>query len=727
MEVGLDPRASIGARAFGRLSPRGREALALGATLALAVGVLFPLVALGWLPPGVDTDSFYAPFGVFLHERLAAGDLPLWQPYAFSGQPFFADPQSGVFYPPALIAYGLLEPPDALAALAAFHYLLATAATYAFVRLCGASRTGSAYAAIAFGVSGTLIARIQALGLLSGAAWIPVCLAAAQYVVVTRGRPGPAPVLLALAICGQVLTGSQQLTAATAASVLLWLLLRLGPRGALIAVGSAAGAVLLAAVAVLPRLQMLSLSTVPNGVEDAVGVGRFTRADLRALLGDFGTIRWTEVTTMYAGALTPALALWAVLRRRREGSPALVALFALAMVWATGLVGWVLGPLPLLSGIAAHQAVRALPIAVFAMAALAGLAIGSGRRPPRVVPIAVIAIALAVVASSGHLFEWEYLVPLAASLGALMVWRRRMLPAGIAVALLLGVLAADLAQHGYTQQNPNQKAADWQPAEAIYSAPPPSAAYLLERQQVETPFRIAALGRELLEHQLGNLRRTRFRSMLMNMAGTRYGLEDVAGYNPLHLKSYSRYMARSNGEPVERHWEFALRAGTPELRALGVRYYVSTWQDEPPGMTRVYDDQDLVIVRDDNALPLARVESPGSEPVEAHIAVRDPDRVVIETPADSPGGRLVLADVQYSGWRVQVDGRSAPALTEDGIMRAVDVSPGAHRVEWTFSPPRLRLGLIVSALTALLLAGAAIVPVVRRRRARAASAPGAHW
>ena len=172
-------------------APRRREAVAILITVLTAVLVLAPLTLLWQIPQGYDTDAFYAPFGAFLHAQLSQGHLPLWNPHAFAGQPFAADPQSGVLYPPALIAYGLLDPAHALVALTTFHYLIAVVGAYAVARLVGANRLGSIYAGLAYGVSGQLFARVQALGLLSGAAWIPVCIAAALFVARRRARVGP--------------------------------------------------------------------------------------------------------------------------------------------------------------------------------------------------------------------------------------------------------------------------------------------------------------------------------------------------------------------------------------------------------------------------------------------------------------------------------------------------------------------------------------------------------
>ena len=90
--------------------PLACELAALATVTVVAALVLAPLTLRHSLPNAYDTDAFYAPFAAFLHERLSHGDFPLWNPFAFSGQPFAADPQSGVLYPPALVAYGFLAP-----------------------------------------------------------------------------------------------------------------------------------------------------------------------------------------------------------------------------------------------------------------------------------------------------------------------------------------------------------------------------------------------------------------------------------------------------------------------------------------------------------------------------------------------------------------------------------------------------------------------------------------
>src|SRR5262249_32691320 len=158
-------------------------------------------------------------------------------------------------------------------------------------------------------------------------------------------------------------------------------------------------------------------------------------------------------------------------------------------------------------------------------------------------------------------------------------------------------------------QNPHQPPPDWRPVAQTFPGPPPTARFLLQQAAKEGPSRFASLPpRRLLAHQLRYGRDPLARDLLMNMAGTRYGLEDVAGYDPLPLAAYRTYMTRSNGVVEDRHLVNVYRPGTAELRALGVRYYlVAHDQDAPPGLARVFDDGRVSVYRDPKALPLARL------------------------------------------------------------------------------------------------------------------------
>ena len=363
----------------------------------------------------------------------------------------------------------------------------------------------------------------------------------------------------------------------------------------------------------------------------------------------------------------------------------------LALAWAAGLAGVVAAPIDPLRTITEHQSVRALPLFALALAALAGLAFGRpGARPsPWLVAAFTLAIALAV--DPHVLVHGTYVVPALAALAVLVLLRSARVPAVLACALVPAVLAADLARHDYSQQNPHQPAANWASTSQTFPQAPATARFLLQQRSAEGPSRFAWLVDDFTRRkQLRFVRGSDHADLMLGMSGTRFGLEDVAGYDPLQLSRYHDAIASSNGrQPSDRHFTWVERAPTRLLRRLGVRYYVAAPGLEPAGMTVVLRTPQATVVRDDEALPLARVNRPGrTDP--ARILVRDPDRVVIATPP-GPAGRLVLADPPYPGWTVTIDGHSAPVRDQDGLFRAVDLPAGRHTVEWRFEPRSVKL------------------------------------
>jgi uncharacterized membrane protein YfhO len=88
--------------------------------------------------------------------------------------------------------------------------------------------------------------------------------------------------------------------------------------------------------------------------------------------------------------------------------------------------------------------------------------------------------------------------------------------------------------------------------------------------------------------------------------------------------------------------------------------------------------------------------------------------VTLRAAATRPGV-LVLSDVDYPGWKAEVDGRDAPVERVDYLLRGVRLEPGAHTVEFTYDPLSWKLGLGVSLL-ALLGLGAALARVAHQRR-----------
>jgi hypothetical protein len=87
---------------------------------------------------------------------------------------------------------------------------------------------------------------------------------------------------------------------------------------------------------------------------------------------------------------------------------------------------------------------------------------------------------------------------------------------------------------------------------------------------------------------------------------------------------------------------------------------------------------------------------PGPDAIVERYEAQD---VVVSVPASNLGGLLVLSDQWYPGWTATLDGRPATILRGDVALRAVALSPGAHRVRFRYQPRWPLNGLAVVAFT----------------------------
>jgi hypothetical protein len=90
-----------------------------------------------------DFSGQFVAWTSYSVERFRDGEIPLWNPYMNAGAPFFADPQTAVFYPPRLLTIAILASQsdvtngDVYAALQremTLQVLLGTLLMYAFLR-----------------------------------------------------------------------------------------------------------------------------------------------------------------------------------------------------------------------------------------------------------------------------------------------------------------------------------------------------------------------------------------------------------------------------------------------------------------------------------------------------------------------------------------------------------------------------------------------------------------
>jgi hypothetical protein len=167
--------------------------------------------------PGIDSGNLYA-WEVYTRSVLADGDLPFWNPYHFAGTPHLADPQTTVFYPPAMLLRWL-PVPAYLGWMLALHLWIAGAGMVFAARASGAGWIAASAAGIAVMLGGSVSGWIHGghLLLIYSAAWVPWALGLA--IVSVRSRRVVPDVRLVAVLVLQFLTGYLQGSLYLAAAV----------------------------------------------------------------------------------------------------------------------------------------------------------------------------------------------------------------------------------------------------------------------------------------------------------------------------------------------------------------------------------------------------------------------------------------------------------------------------------------------------------------------------
>ena len=211
----------------------GRPCVTTRRTDLLVVGSLVALFALRYLdmlcglayPTGGDKGSFQFGLMAAYGSALAEGALPWWNAAWGYGFPQVAESQTGVFYPPHLVLYSLLDWPGAFRANYLLHRLALPVTTYLSLRGLGRQPLGAWVGALAFAGGGFALTHVDHQWAVESLVWTPpIWWATLAYL--DRGRRLAAvllPVLIAVQLgighfqlCFVTLVGAGVLTLLTA-------------------------------------------------------------------------------------------------------------------------------------------------------------------------------------------------------------------------------------------------------------------------------------------------------------------------------------------------------------------------------------------------------------------------------------------------------------------------------------------------------------------------------
>lgn len=699
---------------------------------------------------GGDLASFFYPMHAFAAREIEAGRLPVWNPHQYAGAPHLGNFQAAVIYPPNLIAYFI--PGEfsyaRLEFLALSHFLLASIGGYWLARALGIGRLAGVFAGGIFAYSGFMVAHLGHYSMLSTAAWAPLLYAGIVAAVRRRSWPfamGIAPILACCILGGHqpillmIVTGAVGLAlfeiwrldggrhprewgSLVRSQEVRWSVLQLT-----VPVVLAAG---MSAVALGPAIELMRYSSragldYRSASDFAVEPLALLHLVLPTIYGSNPTDFWGPFSSTeiwgYAGVVTLLLAAFGLAVRASRTSLFWASLALVSLLYALGpytpLHGWIYAFAPGYDRIrAAGRALLFFDLAV-ALLAAAGLAAimrnpntwkADTRRRLRFGLIALAGLVAIVAFFVIPLFAVEVLGvndpsnrPMIALDNFLLLTLFLFLALVIGLAVHqnkiggaeLGILLIMLALLDIFRATAPFNPSDDPILQGFDH--PEAVAFLTERLDEGDLFRIESLT-----------------PAWQPDAARIYGLEDIGGLvDPLALEHYQDYLNRARAD-----------RGGDLYRNLNVRYILTGLDASPPAadVSQALKTDRLLIWEVDDWRSRAWFQANG-ERLPVGVEQQGPNRLKLDLPDSRNGGRLVVSQAWYPGWKADIGDRTVDVERHDTALQAVDVPPGVETITLSYRPSRLTAWAALSAAsTGIWVVG--MVITVRRGRNRGLTA-----
>lgn len=701
-----------------------------------------------------DFPLHYFAFSDYQVERMEHGAIPLWNPYNYGGDPFAANVQWAVWYPPRWIA-AYVEGPDnwrieSYQMEVAAHYLLISLSMYALLRVLVKRPTPALIGSIVWTYGGYLTGYpMLQPSILFAIAWLPLMLLGA-HLSITNERWRVRGILLsalmlALSFFGGHTQTTMQMTYFVAAYIAFegWMnWLRVKDIAWRIGLMGGAGAAL-SAVQLLPAWELMTRAYRTEEYHYVEKASGFDFAELVQFM--WPRLFDAEYWPLYTGVVTLILVLLALWRPRREytfwfGTMVVGLLLALggnSVIYdaAYNLIpGWNIF----------RQQERAAAFVVFAMVILASYELCDFLNPD--------------MRPDPH-----------------DEWRQHWLARGhliIAMLAYLGFVAALLLRG----EDPENTTANAFGVVMLFSVL--FNGWLFWRDGAHTRITTAALGALVVVElftlglnapnyledtpenrirepdHLDVLQVTDWQAIDfhvdgaggINTYGTYWRIPDIYGTGPFRLAS----LEKLRGIRVDRRWEvFAVRYATmtgevPDNVPLevigegvnydGVPYTLYELADPRPFAHLVYqarfaeDDEQARAIMTEPWIDLRAIavvqgdlpfELPGERPPDAGVRafkMTEPEYLEMEVSTDEPA-LLTLPLARYPGWRAEINGEPVDLVDAYAGLTGVPIPAGqGQKVTLQFLPVTLLVGSAVSGIALILVLGWFISLTVADRR-----------
>ncbi len=735
----------------------------------------------GHLLYGSDFVVFYLGMKqFFLNQLQAHGSIPFWNPYIFSGMPFWAHFESCIFYPLGLL-FWFIRPEKAYGYTMFLHMVLAGYFMYLLSRSFRLTRAGSFVAAAVFTCNGFVMA-ILYMGHMcpvQSYIWLPLILYCLKRGISTE-RPywwaGAAGLFWGI----QILAGAPQDAFYTFLASMLFLVChmtsdfkaegygaKLVTRGSILLLVGAG----VAAIQLLPAFELIGESVraelnsfqmvtdasfPPEGIVTTLMPGFFGSY----VQGDMwiSNVPWSmPQQNLYVGIL-PLFLLIFIAYREADHRRMLVfagSLALIALVLSLGRHTPIYKLAYLLPGFDRFRAPsKIIVLWGFAMGLLAGRGMDDLARHRRTMPpwpiglsllVALSAVVLDVALHLDRSLALRFFSPFVldaaipekmAEASAVMVsefhrftifsllivvslfcWIRGALKSKAAIVVLCALLLVDLVYVNGGKVRHDDN---------IYRT-----LHDMKRDLDQT------IGQDKSVYRVGS-----FDAGLGANVEMYLGYQTVAGFTALFPHRYYEFINTFFDGSLPRGWQYFFygrRLHGKLMDLLNVKYEIfyqgKEYRHRATSLPRAFVVWEHDIVAGEKVLD--HMVSADFDPAKTVILEEAPSgfssgqdgprssRVVITAygpdqiaiSADtSSSGYLVLSEIFYPGWKAFVDDRPEQILRGDYLLRVVPLPPGKHVVRLVYDPLSIKVGIGLSIMTIFGLVLATVYSWGRRKR-----------
>lgn len=594
---------------------------------------------------GPDFINDYA-WKSFVKNSIAAGELPIWNPYDRTGFPSFAHPSYGLWYPGNILF--LIFPVNfAINLSIVVHVFLATVFSYLFARKIGLGVLPSLAVSVVFSFNGYLPARVFSghRVIIESLAWIPVIFFFLQSYLTTEKRKYL--ILTGFSVCLQVLAGYPAVFVYTFEALVIYTILipvkklvfRVLTLAAVVGIG-----LLLSSIQLIPFLELTKYLTRSNFTYERGVVGSFMPEHFLTFVSPFafgnplngtytGSPNFWELS-VYPGVLSLFLFPFslALLRKKRISSMAFwgicLAMIFLGMGKANPFYHFIWDHVSFYQS--TRVPARHMLIFAFSFSVLVGIGLGLVRKK-------------------------------------------------ILQGIFLVLLVIDLFWYGkdfIKLDDPK-----------IYEGNEKVISYLKTDRSIFRLYQVY----DIYSYMRNNV--MDFNTPFM------YGIYTIKAYDPFALRTYHDFVNKMEGTSQYGEYDVPIVGTTsPALDFLNAKYFltmpgVALDQQDKSRYKKVISDPAYNLFENLKVEPRVYLDSDKDGKVK--ISKYGLNEVIFEVNV-SKDTKLMSSELYYPGWKMKVDGRGEEFSLANNYFRGAAIQKGEHQVKWYFFPMSLLVGALIS-------------------------------